>query len=144
MFAQLGGALKSDVFTDAVFENPGFGNNWLVVKLVGTESNCFGVGSRIRASVRENNEARDVFRWVNSGGSFGCNPLRQQIGLGQATTVDTLEVFWPKTGRTQTFSNIAAGQMIEITEDQDDYRVVPYPATPFRKKSPSKFTFVTE
>lgn len=142
VFAQLGGALKSDVFTDAVFENPGFGNNWLVVKLVGAESNRFGVGARIRANFRENGEPRDVFRWVNTGGSFGCNPMRQQIGLGQATTVETLEIFWPKTGRTQTFSNVPAGQMIEITEDQDDYRVVPYPSTPFRKKSPSKFAVV--
>lgn len=143
VFAQLGGALKSDVFTDALFENPGFGNNWLIVKLVGKESNSFGVGSRIRANFREKEASRDVFRWVNSGGSFGCNPLRQMIGLGQAATVDTLEVFWPKTGRTQTFSDISAGQMIEITEDQDEYRVLPYPSTPFHKKQPPRLNLVT-
>lgn len=133
VFAQLGGALKSDVFTDALFENPGFGNNWLVVKLVGQESNRSAIGARIRAAIRENGERRDVYRWVNSGGSFGCNPLRQQMGLGQAAQVEVLEVFWPKTGRTQSFSNVSAGQLIEIKEDEDEYRVMPFPSIPFRK-----------
>lgn len=135
VFAQLGGALKSDVFTDALFENPGFGNNWLVVKLTGQESNRSAIGARIRAVIDENGQQRSVYQWVNSGGSFGAGPLRRQIGLGQATRVETLEVFWPKTGRTQSFSDVPAGQMIEIEEDQDDYQVVPFTPTPFRKKT---------
>ena len=63
-----------------------------------------------------------VFRHVNSGGSFGANPLRQEIGLGAATSIDILEIFWPKTGLTQTFRDVALDQALEITEGQDRYR----------------------
>jgi hypothetical protein len=40
---------------------------------------------------------------VNSGGSFGSNPLRQHIGIGQAATIDRIEIIWPVTGNKQVF-----------------------------------------
>ena len=48
VFIELGGAFPGDGFGDALFENPGFGNHWIVVRLVGKESNRQGVGARIR------------------------------------------------------------------------------------------------
>ncbi len=60
-----------------------------------------------------------MFRHVNSGGSFGANPLRQEIGLGAATSIDALEIFWPKTGLAQTFRDLAVDQALVITEGQE-------------------------
>ena len=75
--------------------------------------------ARIRLGITEDGVQRSVFRHVNSGGSFGANPLRQEIGLGAATSIDLLEVFWPKTGLTQTFHDLAVDQTLEITEGRD-------------------------
>ena len=36
--------------------------------------------------------SRSVYKWVNSGGSFGANPLEQTIGLGKAERVELLEI----------------------------------------------------
>jgi hypothetical protein len=84
-------------------------------------SNRSAIGARIRAEIVEDGSRRSVYKHVNSGGSFGANPLRQTIGVGKATTVETLEVFWPTTGQTQTFKNVRADQAIEIVEEQSSY-----------------------
>ncbi|HIK93828.1 MAG TPA: CRTAC1 family protein, partial [Planctomycetes bacterium] len=65
---------------------------------------------------------RSIYKWVNSGGSFGANPLQQQIGLGSAATIDRIEVFWPTTGKVQIIEDVAADQFLEITEGVDGYR----------------------
>jgi len=119
---ELGGAYPGDAFWNALFENPGFGNHWIKIRLVGRQSNRWGVGARIRADIDDAGTRRSVFKWVNSGGSFGCNPLRQEIGIGSATTIARLEVFWPTSGRTQVLRNVPADRLIEITEGADGYR----------------------
>jgi hypothetical protein len=53
---------------------------------------------------------------VNSGGSFGSNPLRQHIGTGPAGIIDKIEIQWPATNQTQVFKNIPAGLHIKIKE----------------------------
>jgi hypothetical protein len=68
--------------------------------------------------VVENGVRRSIYKHVNSGGSFGANPLRQTIGLGKASKIETLEVFWPTSGLTQTFHNIPTDQFIQIVEGE--------------------------
>jgi len=121
VFTELGGAYQGDAFHDALFENPGFGNNWLKIRLVGTESNRSAIGTRIKLSIRDGGQQRTLYRWVTSGSSFGGNPLRQEIGLGKAETVDALEIYWPKSDQTQTFTNVEANQFIKITEGNSEY-----------------------
>lgn len=121
VYEQLGGAYPSDKFNDALFENPGFGNHWLTIKLEGRQSNRCAIGARIHARIVENGKERSVYRHVNSGGSFGCNPLRQTIGLGKAEQLQTLEIFWPTTGKTQTFKNVPMDQAIHIIEGEDQF-----------------------
>ena len=132
IFAELGGAYAGDVFGNALFENPGFGNHWLVVKLVGVTSNKSAIGARIRADILEGDKRRSVYKWVNSGGSFGANPLRQHIGLGRAEAIESLEIYWPTTDRTQRFQDVGVDQFIELTEDQDEYENLPYRPAGFR------------
>jgi hypothetical protein len=61
-------------------------------------------------------QQRSVNKWINSGGSFGANPLRQQIGVGKATVIHRLEVYWPTSQLTQQFEEIGVDQFIEIQE----------------------------
>jgi hypothetical protein len=121
VFMQMGGAYPVDKYVDALFENPGFGNNFISIELVGVESNRFGVGSRIRVDVDEDGKTRSIYRWVNSGGSFGCNSLRQQIGVGKATRVKRLEVFWPKSNETQVFDDLPTNGIARVTEGAQKY-----------------------
>ncbi len=123
VFEQMGGAYPGDAFGNLLFENPGFGNHWLKVRLVGVEENRFGVGARIRAEFLDQGVRRSVYRHVNSGGSFGCNPLVQHLGLGQAKKVEVLEIFWPRSGKTQVFREIPVDRRIEITEGSEELRI---------------------
>ena len=116
IFQQLGGFYVEDAYFNALYENPGFGGHWLTIKLVGTESNRAAIGARIRIEVVEGGQRRSIYRHIGSGSSFGANPLRAEIGLGEAARVDLLEVYWPTTGQTQTFRDVAADQFIRITE----------------------------
>ncbi len=125
LFEEMGGAYPGDGFRNLLFANPGFGNHWLRVTLVGKASARCAIGARIRAEFSEEDVRRSVFRHVSSGGSFGANPLTQHLGLGRAARVDRLEVFWPRTGRTQIFRDVPADRHIAIEEGSDAYRVVP-------------------
>ena len=72
----------------------------------------------------ENGDNRSIYRHVNSGGSFGANPLRQCIGTGKAKVINTMEVYWPTTDKVQRFHNIMAGTMIEVREGSDELRFI--------------------
>jgi hypothetical protein len=126
VFEQMGGAYPGDGFANAVYQNPGFGNHWIAVKLVGVRSNRSAIGARIRVDVDivDHGRRRSVYRWVNSGGSFGANPLRQHFGLGQAGKVEMIEVHWPTTGATQTFRDVPVDQLVEITEGENELRPI--------------------
>jgi tetratricopeptide (TPR) repeat protein len=125
VFEQMGGAYPVDLATNVLFENPGFKNHWIAIAVVGSKSNRSGIGARIRAEIVDGGTRRSVFRHVNSGGSFGANPLRQTLGLGTATKIDRLEIFWPLTGETQTFSDVAADQTIRIVEGEASFARLP-------------------
>ena len=116
VFQQMGGAYRGDAFYDAFYENPGFGNHWLTIEVVGTRSNRSGIGARIQVDVSEDGEERSIYRHVTSGGSFGANPLRQTIGLGKADVVRQLTVYWPTTNATQRFSDVGLDRALRIRE----------------------------
>jgi hypothetical protein len=120
IFEQMGGAYRGDRYYNSLYENPGFGNRWVAVRLVGVRSNRFGVGARLRLDIDDAGESRSIYRHVTSGSSFGGNAYRLHVGLGQATSIRRLEVFWPTTGVTQTFENLPVGGLLSITEDQPE------------------------
>jgi hypothetical protein len=120
VFEQMGGAYPGDRFNDALYENPGLGNHWITLRLIGTTSNRSAMGARICVEITEAGETRKIYRHVNSGGSFGANPLRQTIGLGSAASIDKLDVFWPTTNTTQSFIQVPMDGHFAITEGRDE------------------------
>ncbi len=121
IFEQMGGSYRGDEYGDVLYENPGFLNHWITIKLVGTRSNRAAIGARIHLIITENGQARSIYRHINSGGSFGANPFRQTIGLAQAQQIDVLEIFWPTTGETQSFLQVPINQYIEIIEGESHH-----------------------
>ncbi len=124
VYVQMGGQLPGDKYYDALFENPGFGNHWITIKLVGNNSNRSAIGARIQVKIVENGKPRSIQRRVNSGGSFGCNPLRQNIGLGTADRIEEIQIYWPKSDLTQTFLAVTMDQAIQITEGECRFKTI--------------------
>ena len=117
-----GGMGGGDRYYTALFKNPGTGNNWISIKLVGIKTNRAALGARIKLTLDEpGHSARSIYRDVNSGGSFGSSPLCQHIGLGKAARIDTLEVWWPTSNTRQVFHNVNSNQYIEVHEFAKEY-----------------------
>jgi hypothetical protein len=125
IYLDMGGVYKGDSYQNSFFLNPGQGNNnWIGLKLKGKNSNRSGIGSRITLSFKENGILRRVCRDVNSGGSFGSSPLRQQIGIGQATIIDEIKIQWSGSKTVQLLKDIRPDQFIEIEEENNAIGVV--------------------
>ncbi|HYC78403.1 MAG TPA: CRTAC1 family protein [Planctomycetota bacterium] len=133
VFAQTGGAYVTDTFKNALFENPGFGNHRLKVKLQGTRSNRAGYGARIRAEIEENGATRSVYAHVGCTSSFGGNPSLAFLGLGKATTVKTLEVRWPRSPDPQVFHDVPADRTVVIVEGAATLQPAAEPRSAFRR-----------
>jgi hypothetical protein len=121
LFIEMGGAVNGDKYHNILFQNPGQGNNWLSVKLVGKKTNRAAIGARIKV-VTAGDQPLTVHRHVSSGSSFGANPLEQHIGLGKSDRVALLEIYWPTSGTTQVFRDVPVNRGIEVTEFATDYR----------------------
>jgi hypothetical protein len=123
VFEMIGGAYTADKFYSALFRNPGNGNHWIKLRLVGSRANRFGAGARLRLVVSEEGRRREIFATVTSGGSFGASSLRPHIGVGKATNIESLEIRWPGSGTVQRFENLAVDRTYQIREDQTEARV---------------------
>jgi hypothetical protein len=131
VYEQIGGQYPGDAFGNVLFENPGFGKRWIKLRLIGTRSNRDALGASVRLDVVDGGVSRSIRRVVSSGGSFGCNPKRLEIGLGGAETVQALEVRWPASGRVQEFRELPVDRMFEIREDAESPAEVPLRAVRF-------------
>jgi hypothetical protein len=125
IFIKMGGAYRGDSYTSSLYVNPGQNNNnWISLKLEGVKANRAGIGSHIKVTFTENGVKRSVYKDVNSGGSFGSSPIRQEIGIGQAKSIDEIEIKWAGSQTVQRFKNIAPNQFLHITEGDNKPEVI--------------------
>jgi tetratricopeptide (TPR) repeat protein len=135
IFIETGGAYPGDAYYNSFYINPGQNNNnWIGIALEGVISNRSAIGARIAVHFTEEGIRRTVYRDINSGGSFGASPLRQEIGIGRATRIDELVINWPASGIVQSFRNINPRQFIKIREGDTvlrkmDLRRLSFPAS---------------
>ena len=120
IFEEVGGAVKGDAYFNSFYLNPGQeDNNFIGLLLEGVASNRSAIGARISVSFIDNGISRTVFRDVNSGGSFGASPLRQQIGIGKAKMVDQITIKWPNTKKLTVLKNLERNIFIKSTEGKN-------------------------
>jgi hypothetical protein len=120
--AEIGGATPGDSHPLRLFENPGHGNDWINLRLIGVKTNRAAVGARIKLTVEnDGRETRSIYRSIGSGGSFGASPLEQHIGLGRSARIIDLEVWWPVSHTRQRFAGLGKNQSVEITELAQSY-----------------------
>ena len=119
IYASLGGGFYGDAFWNALFENPGNTGSVLYLILKGKNSNSSSIGAKIKLTIKDSlGIQRNIFREVNSGGSYGANPFRQEIGLGNAQKIVNVEISWPVSKMKINYSNLEPGKYYVITEGQ--------------------------
>jgi len=96
-----------------LLRNTGPKRNFISFELVGTRSNRDAVGARIRVRTADTWQTRVV---TSGSGYLSASSLHQHFGLGNADTVDEVEITWPSGLRSQLFS-LSANQAYRIVED---------------------------
>lgn len=86
---------------------------WLQVELVGTRSNRDAVGARVTARTRRGEQTREV---ILGDGYASQSSLRLHFGLGAEERVEELVVRWPASGTVQSFRDVPANRIVEVTE----------------------------
>lgn len=92
------------------------GNNWLVIKTIGTRSNRDGVGARITVTAGDSKQIREI---SHGGSQMSQNMSEAHFGLGTALVADSVVIQWPS-GISQHLKNIAGNQRVEVTEPSED------------------------
>ena len=88
------------------------GNNWLVIKTVGTTSNRDGIGARITLSAQGSTQIREI---TAGSSQVGQNMMAAHFGLGTGPEVDSLSIRWPS-GVVQVIEDPGVNQAITVIE----------------------------
>jgi len=117
------GDLNNDGFLDVVSSgsqvqyNDGNDNNYLVVTLVGTESNVNAIGSRITVY----SESFTQIREIRSGDGFRyMSSLNAYFGLGQDEAVDSVMISYPSGIVEMIYNPEISGAPLILTEGESD------------------------
>jgi len=118
VFEEMGGFFDGDVAQNVLYKNPGHGHHWVTLRLEGRRSNRSAFDVRIKVRVRTAGGPRDIHALGGTGGSFGCNSLQQEIGLGDATGIESIEVRWPASGEIQVFREPTMDTTFRVVEGE--------------------------
>ena len=121
IYISLGGAYSGDLARNALFMNPGSTNHWLKLKLAGTKANRAAIGARIKVTLQTPAGSRELHRVVSSGGNFGSNPLRQEIGVGDATAITAVDIRWPGSDTRQKITGLQVDHSYLIREGDANF-----------------------
>ena len=91
-------------------------NNYLRLKLIGTQSNRDGIGTRVTLTLGAESQTREVHRGYSY---LSSNDPRLLFGLGERSVVDKLQIRW-QSGVVQILENLAANQEFVVTEPLSD------------------------
>ena len=118
IYVVVGGAFEGDISNSILMENPGNENHWITIFCEGKTCNRDAVGAKIKVTtLQKNGSKRAIWSTVGTGGSFGSSSLRQEMGLGQATAIESIEITWPKPGLPKSvFTNIPMDGFIKLVE----------------------------
>jgi Tol biopolymer transport system component len=101
---------------NAFYRNQAHGHHWLIVRLVGRQSNRMGIGARVRIRARIGGHDRWLTRWLLPATGYASqNEPIIHFGLGDATAVKSLEVLWPS-GAFDRIENPSVDHAVKIIE----------------------------
>lgn len=98
---------------DKLYLNDGNGNQWINIRLQGTESNINAIGSKLELHGGWGTQVREI----RSGEGYGIsNSLNAHFGLGGYQVVDSLVINWPN-GKVLTVENPTLNMTHYFMED---------------------------
>ena len=128
IYANMGGWVPGDAFSSALFINPGNQHSWIIVTLravIGHLVSATAIGARVElTAVDAEGHVQAIHRVVSSGGSYGGNSLRLEVGLGLAVAVRRLRVRWPS-GRIQDYDTPPIRASLQIVEGGTSWSLLP-------------------
>jgi hypothetical protein len=89
--------------------------NWIKLKLVGTKCNRTAIGARAWITTGKHRQVNEV---ASGGSVMSQSDLRLHFGLGNAETVDSIEVKWPTTQKIERFTQVKVNQILTIREGE--------------------------
>jgi hypothetical protein len=103
---------------DFLYHNDGNGNHWLRVRLVSGGWNAAAIGARVEAFATIGSVPTLQSREMQSQSGYNSrNDPRLLFGLGDATSVDSLRVFWPS-GRVEVHHDVPADGLVVLVEGE--------------------------
>jgi len=94
------------------------GNHWILLKLVGHQSNRDGIGAEVKAVTASGAQ----FATVTTTSSYlSASDKRLHFGLGKNEVVQQIQVRWPS-GAVQTLKDVRANQVLQIDEPSGSAR----------------------
>ncbi len=87
--------------------------NWLLIELRGTQTNRFGLGSRVKVKT---GALEQIGEATTASSIFSANDPRIHFGLGKSSEAD-VEVRW-LSGKTQNFKAVPVNRILVIDEDK--------------------------
>ena len=106
VYSSLGGMWPGDAWPNQFHVNKSeLTNSWIKIRLVGSASNRFGIGAKIKVVGVDQNKNRTVRRYlITNQTGFGSSPYLAHMGMGDCKSIEAVEVLWPATGKVKTYS----------------------------------------
>jgi hypothetical protein len=93
-------------------------NHWILLKLVGHQSNRDGIGAEVKVTVASTTQSATV---TTASSYLSSSDKRVHFGLGKDNVVQQIQVRWPS-GIVQTLKGVRASQILQIDEPSDSPR----------------------
>jgi hypothetical protein len=93
-------------------------NHWILLKLVGHQSNRDGIGAEVKATTTSGTQSAIV---TTASSYLSSSDKRVHFGLGKDSVVQQIQVRWPS-GVVQTLKDIRANQILQIDEPSESPR----------------------
>jgi len=133
IYCVIGGAYEGDISQNVLFENSNEQNSWITLRVEGRIGNRNAFGAKIKVTLAG---GRTIYRTVGTGGTFGSSSIQQEIGLGKAKKIDSIEITWPRADRTPSvYKNVPVNKVIRIIEGQNEFTEVTLQKVKFKKGS---------
>jgi|GEM_PF-1413835 len=105
---------------NSLYCNNGNGNNWIIIRCIGTASNRAAIGTKIHVKSRfDLIPVRQMREISGQTGHFGQNDLCAHFGLNNAAQIDSLVVEWPS-GVVEIGTAVAVNGFLTLVEGAMD------------------------
>ena len=106
--------VSNDGQNNFLYTNNGNGNNWLNIKCVGIASNISAIGAKVKVLATIGGSTISQLREI-SGGTYSQDSLNAEFGLGDATSIAEIQVYWTN-GQLTNMTSVTPNQYLVITE----------------------------